>query len=186
MHGLFVDLPWNDPSFEKISIGMISYFFWIKPTSSSSSEIWINSRNTFPAEKHDNMFSKYIQTNCWHFPGGKCRLQNHVGSKFDDEFSDEKFSSIPDFLRNVQKHFYFKVFVFHKEVMIPPLRCQLRMLSVRILNRNWQNVGLVLSSSKSLLHRQGWDFSKNKFSQEKEDRYQPVCSLAKLFVMQQR
>ena len=146
MHGLFVDLPWNDPSFEKISIGIISNFFWIKPTSSSSSEIWINSRNTFPAEKHDNMFSKYIQTNCWHFPGGKCRLQNHVGSKFD-----ENFSSIWDLFGNVQKHFHFQVFLFHKEVMIPPLRCQLRMLLVWILNRNWQNVGLVLSFSKSLL-----------------------------------
>ena len=98
------------------------------------------------------MFSKYIQTNCWHFRGGKCRLQNHVGSKFDNKFSDKKFSSIHFWNLRKRTFPFLKVFLFHKEVMIPPLRCQLRMLSVWILNRIWQNVGLVWSSSKRLFH----------------------------------
>ena len=115
---------------------------------------WANSRNTSLALKRGNMWnkyiqicgpkwSKYIQTNCWHF---RCRdtefkitpIQNPTTTLLTRKFDVEHFSKMI-------KRSILVLSLFYKYFTISLLKCQRRMLSVWILNRNWQNVGLVLS-----------------------------------------
>ena len=115
---------------------------------------WANSRNTSLALKRGNMWnkyiqicgpkwSKYIQTNCWHF---RCRdtefkitpIQNPTTTLLTRKFYVEHFSKMI-------KRSILVLSLFYKYFTISLLKCQRRMLSVWISNHNWQNVGLVLS-----------------------------------------
>ena len=129
------------------------FFCWMAPPLLLQTYLffWANSRNTSLALKRGNMWnkyiqicgakwSKYIQTNCWHFRSRAAEfkitpIQNPTTTLLTRKF----------YVSKMIKRSILVLSLFYKYFTISLLKCQRRMLSVWILNRNWQNVGLVLS-----------------------------------------